>query len=802
MDGRDDDAVWSRTGVTDGFRTIRPVEDSAPILRTAFRVAYDSRNIYFFVRAFDPQPDSIVKPLSRRDNVGGMDLLVVMVDSYRDRRSGFEFGVSAAGVQFDASTQNDGNENSAWDGVWEVVTRIDSLGWTAEYRIPFSQLRFDPAEAMSFGLGVFRRDIRHTEESSWPVIRRSLPGMTSQFGDLVGLVGVSSPERAELQPYLVLGSEPQPGKSERNRLRVEGGLDARYTLAPNVLLNTTFNPDFGQVEADPAQLNLSAFEVFQQEQRPFFVAGADRFDFEVNRFTAGGFNGEKLFYSRRIGRAPVLAGRLGDASTPTATRILGAAKLTGRTSGGLAFGLLDAVSDRINGPLGTVEPRTNLAALSVSQDFSEGRSAVSGMVTSVSRDLDPATEPFLHRSAWSAGLDARHRIGLFNLSGLVMASRVSGSAAALALTQQSPVHYYQRPDDDLEFDSTRTSLSGLGWEARFGKVGGEVTHFETGYGYRSAGLELNDLGYLRQARQRSWNTWLGLNFRQPNRVFRELNWNLNWIEQWSLDGLVTERVFATNLNTQLRNHWWLYLQSTIDVGDRYCDRDCTRGGPALRIEPLASFWVGFDTDDRNSLVGSFWVGHDQGGEGSSSRLSLEPSLTLKLGSRLNSSLGLEWSHAREDAQWFGNSVDAGGAAHHTFAALDQETAGLTWRLNYTLSPSTSFQFYANPFVSKGTWSRVRELADPRAERYQDRYQPWLGESAQAPGGFNVRELRANAVLRWEYRPGSTLFLVWSRGGSGEDAQAGQRSMIADLRQSLREQAENRLMLKLSYWLNW
>ncbi len=803
LDGRDDDAIWQRISPVDGFREMRPVEDGEPTQRTAFRVAYDPEYLYVFIRAHDTHPDSILGRLSRRDNITASDQMMVLIDPYRDRRNGFEFAVNPVGVRYDAAVYNDGDEDSAWDGVWDVATSVDSLGWSAEFRIPFSQLRFSPADELSFGFGLWRRVERHTAESTWPLIRRSRPGLISQFGDLAGLAGVAAPKRSEIIPYAVAQTEPVPGRITDQRQRVTIGGDLRHAIASNILLDATINPDFGQVEADPGQLNLSAFETFQREQRPFFVSGSGLFDYRINCFAVVDCStGEQLFYSRRIGRAPELAGRLGDASTPASTRILGAAKVAGRTTGGLAFGLLDAVSDRVGGPGDrTVEPRTNHAVLRATQDFAGGRSAIGAMVTAVHRDLDGGTEPFLHRSAWTGGIDARHRLGRFDLSGSLMASRVAGTAEAISLTQRRPAHYYQRPDGNLEFDPSRTSLAGHSMEMRFAKVGGELTRFETGYGYRSAGFELNDIGFLRQAGQHTWTNWFAFNYRTPTRIYRELRWNLNWWQYWTLDGLTTDRAFNTNVHAQLHNRWWVHAGGTRQLGTRYCDRNCTRGGPALRVEPSFSPWMGIEGDDRKVLVPAVWVQYNSASGGRSDRLGIEPSLRVKVASQFSTTVGLDWSRNRDDAQWFGNVTDPDGTMHYTFAALDQETLGLTWRLDYTMTPTASFQFYANPFISKGSYSRVRELADSRADRYEDRFQPWSGQSSVDPGGFNVQQLRSNAVFRWEYRPGSTLFLVWSHGRSHSDDIAGDRSFGGDLGNLFDQPAENRFLVKISYWLN-
>jgi hypothetical protein len=803
LDGRDDDAVWRGITPTSGFREARPSEDGTPKQETAFRVAYDAENLYVFVRMFDTAPDSIAALMTRRDEGSASDHVTVMIDSYHDRRTGFEFIVNPLGVKGDYAIYNDGEEDGAWDAVWDVATRIDSAGWTAEYRIPFSQLKFSQADELTFGFLVWRNLQRYTAQSSWPLYRQSRPGFVSQFGELTGLRGIANPRRAEIAPYVLAQNEPRAGAAPGDRRqRYEVGGDLRYAVTSNFALNATVNPDFGQVEADPAELNLSAFESFFGERRPFFVAGSNLFDFRVNCFIVVDCGtGEGLFYSRRIGRSPELAGRYGDATTPTSTRILGAAKLTGRTASGLSIGLLDAVTDRVAGVNdATAEPTTNYSVLRINQDFDGGNTSVGLMATGVNRSLDASSEAYMHGSAYSAGLDARRRFGKFEVSGSVMASRVTGTAEAIALTQQRPAHYYQRPDDNLVFDPTRTSLSGGSVELRFAKTGGERSRFEMGYGRRTPGFEINDIGFLRRADEQSWTNWYALRWNTPNAVFQRLNWNFNLWHYWTLEGLLTDRAFNTNVHVQFNNRMWLHLGGTIALGDMYCARNCTRGGPALRVEPNFSPWMGIEGDNRKAVVPSVFLNYTRTDGGRTTFFNVSPTVRLKVADRFSTSLSANYSDNTDDSQWYANVTDDAGI-HYTFAELAQKTLGLTWRLNYTFSPTATLQWYANPFISKGRYSRVRELADPRAENYDGRFQPWDGAGSSDPGGFNVKEFRSNAVFRWEYMPGSTLFLVWSQGRSEFAPRMGDASFGNELGDLFGQRADDRFLVKVSYWWN-
>src|SRR6266550_1354255 len=393
IDGEDDDAVWRLAPVIKDFRQFQPTEDANPSFPTEAKVAYDDHNFYVFVRAFDSHPDSIKRLLARRDVRICCDQIKIIIDSYHDRRTGFEFAVNPGGVKRDYAIYGDGQEDDAWDGVWEVATRVDSLGWTAEFRIPLSQLRYPHAPTNTFGFGVWRDiDRRGGERVSWPLFRQSRRGFPSQLGEVVGLEGLAAPRRLEVAPYAVVKNEPAPG-FERDQ-KYDGGADIKFGITSNITVDATVNPDFGQVEADPAVVNLTSFETFYQERRPFFVEGTGIFNFRVNCNIVN-CSGEGLFYSRRIGHDP--------------TRILGAAKITGRLPGGLTIGAVEGITKRATQNGATVEPFTNYGVLRLSQDYRNGQSGIGFMGTAVNRTVDPATEGFLRDHAYVGAVDFRHR---------------------------------------------------------------------------------------------------------------------------------------------------------------------------------------------------------------------------------------------------------------------------------------------------------------------------------------------------------------------------------------------------------
>jgi hypothetical protein len=807
VDGLDTDAVWQGAPAVGSFRQFEPEPDAAPSQRTEFKVAYDEDDLYVFVRAFDSSPDSILRALTRRDVRGPSDQIGVMIDSYHDRRSGFAFWVNPDGVKRDFAFSNDDNQDGSWDGVWDVATRIDGLGWTAEFRIPLSQLRYPAADRHTFGFGVRRQVERYPEGLSWPLFSRTTPGVVSQLGTLDGLEGLGRSNRLEVTPYVVTKNVTRPTTSGGfdHPQELTGGADVKLGITPNLTLNATVNPDFGQVEADPAVVNLSAFESFFGERRPFFVEGTGFYRFQLNCYIVVDCNtNEGLFYSRRVGRSPALRTLNGDATTPTSTPIAAAVKLTGQRAGGLSFGILDAVTRHVGGVGGaTAEPRTNYTVARAQQDFRGGDAGIGLIATAVNRANDASTAAYLHESAYVTGLSARNRFGERNyeIVGSLAASRVSGTAAAIARTQTSSAHYYQQPGDGPTVDSTRTSLSGLAAQLKVGKYGGGITRFESSFVYQTVGLEVNDLGFLRRADVRDWSTWGQLAFQSPTRVYRWASFNGNTWHRWNTSGDRLESSVNANGHVGLHNNWDIHAGGTYrGFGATSCDR-CTRGGPLLRESPGLFPWFGFNADSRRTVQPGMWVNLGYWDEGRSRNSSLGPYLNFRLSTSLNVNLGMEVYRADDHTQWLGNFTDSLGVTHHAFAHLDQRTVSFNVRVNYTAMPDLTFQFYGEPFASSGSYSDVRELSStPSAESYVARFEPYTPPTGTAMS-FSFRQVRTNAVLRWEYSPGSALFLVWAHGREAYTPDEARRPWQDDLGELLDLDADNTFLLKVSYWLN-
>ncbi len=805
IDGRDDDQVWAASPVISAFQEWRPTEGKPPRYKTEAKIAYDESNLYVYVRAFDPHPDSIKRLLERRDTFTSSDMIWVFVDSYHDKRTGYEFGVNAAGVKLDQAVYDDGNEDGAWDAVWDAATRIDSLGWTAEFRIPLSQMRYSREKAHTFGIMIDRDVYRYNERYIWPLLRQSKPGFVSQFGSLHGLDDLESPRKLEAVPYVVTKSSNKIiNNAFAQKSNLAAGADVKYRLAPNVTVDATINPDFGQVESDPAVLNLSAYESFFDERRPFFVAGRGLFRLDVN-CSAVNCNGENLFYSRRIGRTPQLAGTYGDTVALDPITILGAAKLIGRFPTGTTIGVLNAVTQREASPGDTTfDPATNFAVLRTTQDFRKGNSTIGAIITAVNRNLDSWSSPYLTSSAYAAAIDFRHRIlkNRYEVGGSLDQSRVQGSPSVMLDIQRSGVHNFQRPDTDLPLNPNRTVLGGDAEELRFGKIEGKNLLFESAFMRRSPGFEINDIGFLRRADQISWATWAGFFDRRAHWFYTRFQLNNNWWQYWTNDGLPLERAYNTNMHIDFKNKIGLHVGGTIgQLGTTYDDR-AARGGPAVRQDRYIAPWLSINGDDRKAIVPYWNSSYFRSAGGRNSSVNFSPGFDYKVLGRFSSSFSLNWTHDITDNQFYDIFNDAAGD-HYTFAHLDQHTTSLTARLNYTFTPDISLQTYLQPFVAKGTYTNVRQLsATPRADAYDDRYAPYPDPAVTSdPGGFNFKQLSSNVVFRWEYRPGSTLFAVWNQGRQGSLNREGSENFRGDVRDLFGLHPRNTFLIKMSYWLN-
>ena len=818
IDARDDDAAWATGPVLDDFRDFAPREGIIPSMRTTVRIRYDDRALYFLVRAFDQAPDSIVRRLARRDTQdNNADQVVLFLDPFHDGRTGYEFDLSASGVKADATLYNDGDEDYSWDGVWEAATRIDSIGWTAEIAIPFRQLRFAEHRAPEFGIFVGRWVGRSGERMSLPQYSRAKAGLVSQMGVLTGLRDLAATSALEATPYS-LARVRNLAAAEADRTRLETrpslGADVKWVPRPNVSVDATINPDFGQVEADPATVNLTGVEIFQAERRPFFVEGGGLLAFPLSPDGSG-----QLFYSRRIGRRPSLLDQLGAPDSPTETTILGAAKVTARLGASTSLAALTALTGAAEGPeLSTgpgrsvLEPRSSDVVARVQRDFRGGRSGIGAMVTRIDRrGADSVSAAMLPASAQTLALTTQHQTsdGAWQASGWIASSDVRGEPAAIARLQLSPVHAYQRPDDGVAFDPRRDALRGTASYVSLGKVGGGITRFSAAYRRIDPGFDANDLGFLTKSGVQSLTSTIGINQTHPGRVagvpYRRANFTVGYTGEWSTTGLPYGRNVSVDGGFQLQNLGLVQATLVQQLPGALCSVSCTRGGPALVDPPRTTAALDVTGNPRSRVVPHLNTEYDRDDEGRSNGEGAQADVTWRARSNLELSLAAYAFDSHYAWFYYGRFGDAlADTAHYTVAKLDLLTRSLTARMNYTLSTALTLQWYGQAYVSRGTYDDVRELANPRASAYEARFRPYADAAVRAnPGGVDFKQLRSNLVLRWEYRPGSALFVVWSQGRDVEGNEPGRFGLwpARDFRELLALRPQNAVAVKLSYWMS-
>jgi len=858
IDGRLDEPAWARASVARDFVQREPIEGRPAEQATEVRILYDDDAIYVGARMFDDAPSTIARQLVRRDDEGSADWFAVGFDPRLDRRTGYVFFVSAANVQRDQYLYNDDDSDDAWDAVWSSEVRIDSLGWTAELRIPLSQLRYQTgAGEQTWGVNFARGRYASNEESHYALMSRLQRGMVSQFGTLTGIRTEHAPRRIELRPYAVAEGifEPaetgNPFRDGRNSLTRFGG-DMRYGLGSAFTLDATINPDFGQVEADPAVINLTAFETFFEERRPFFVEDARIFDFSLS----GGQN--RLFYGRRIGRRPS-GGDDGGADfsrTPESATILGAAKVTGRTTGGLSLGLITALTDEARGRgyfTATDETRSFLAeprawhsAVRARQDLNDGASTIGAIATLQRRDLprDGAFD-FLPSQAVSGGIDWEHQWAsrTYAFYGYVAGSLVQGDSTAMVRIQRSSAHYLQRPDSPrLRVDSAATSLAGVDWRMTLEKRRGAHWTGSLWAAEVTPTFEVNDLGF--STRQEVLDAGARVTYREivPGERLRSYSISAFTFHNWSHDALEAPwsarswgdahvaGSLTVSTDVTLLNYW--EIGTRLSVRPELMDRTGTRGGP-LMLAPRSWEWsADFKTDERKAV----WIepsvefsGQSMGG---ARRAEFGLEVAVRPSPRVELAVQPQFEMVRSGAQFVGRSTALPYAptfgTRYLFATLDRREFGLETRLNVTFSPHMTLQLFAQPLLSSGDFLTYKQLAAPRSFSFDEfeegPYTPGPalcggGRTCRAPDGtryidfdgdgtadhsfedrdFNVRSLIGNAVFRWEYRPGSAIFLVWQR-QQEDEVMLGGFDFTRDARALFRAPARNVFLIKASYWL--
>ena len=859
IDGILSEDVWRDAPFTDHFIQKEPVEGAPARNDTRVWIAYDDQALYVGAINFDEDPEGIARDLVRRDSEyrGRADYFEVLLDPNLDRRTGYRFRTTAGNVQTDRYLFDDGGEDAAWDAVWESAVTIDERGWIAEFRIPFSQMRYETSdEPQTWGLQIGRRRAADNELTRFSLESKLRPGRVSQFGRLTDLQLTRSPARLELRPFVL--SSLHRGPSEAGDPFFDGsdsggqaGLDVRYGVGTSFTLDATFNPDFGQVELDPAVINLTAFETFLEERRPFFVEDARVFDFNLS----GGQN--SLFYTRRIGRPP--SGSAPDAlefaDLPEATSILGAAKITGRTTGGLSVGGLVAVTGRESGrgydvdtdALSSfdVEPRTQYGVLRLRQDLRDGQSSVGVIGTVLNRSL-PGSGEFddLSSSAFNGGIDFEHTWSdrAWALFGFLAGSHVRGEPAAITRVQRASNHYLQRPDLDWSsLDSTRTGISGAEWRLQFERRSGRWTG-ALWAAQVTSGFEVNDLGFSRSTERLDGGARVGYQDVSPGRFFRFYSLSLSTFHNWSHEALRDPWSFGhwgrshtagrltLNGNGQLNSFW--RVNGSLGYRPRTMSRTLTRGGPRMELPGSSSLSLGFSTDNRARVQLSPSASWERGVADGSLNDRYTLGLSFQPSTKVQISFEPRYERERTTSQYVTTSdavsFPATYGSRYLFADLERTSVSMVTRVNWTLTTKLSLELFAQPLLSAGDYLSYKQLSAPETFSFDPFEEgPINGEGGGCISGrscisaeglrlldfdgdgvadlsfadrdFNVRSLRANAVLRWEYRPGSTVFFVWQR-RQAESIQSGAFDLGRDLEALWGLEPEDVFILKVNLWL--
>ncbi|MDQ2889747.1 MAG: carbohydrate binding family 9 domain-containing protein [Gemmatimonadota bacterium] len=864
IDGKLDEAVWQTATPVTKLTQSQPHEGQPATQRTEIRILYDDNALYIGARIYDSLgARGIRAPLARRDqlldgngNNGSFnslttDKIVVILDPYHNHRDQALFEINPVGVKGDQF-----NGDPSWDPIWQAATNIDSLGWTAELRIPFSQLRFPRDSVQTWGMEIWRYADRLNEQDMWAFWRANEAGGPASFGHLTGLRIPAQPRQFELLPFALSSEQfkyasPADPYHSSSSGKITAGMDLKYLLTSNLTLDATVNPDFGQVEVDPATINLSAYETYYDEKRPFFVAGSSAFDYGgMNCNFCSNTSSLDLFYSRRIGRPPELNGYVSGlaqyADLPDRSAILGAAKVTGRTAGGFTVGLLDALTNRETatyvttpgGPAFTqeVEPLTNYLVGRVKKDLRDGATTIGTMFTSAARQMsDTVLSDRLRSHAEALGLDWDHRWHqrAYSWMGSLALSDVGGSPQAIGLTEESSAHYFQRPDrrvrsDGLfgtSFDTSATSMRGYALYTRLAKSTGDW-FWETAQNWRSPGFEVNDLSYLNRADYKWMNFNVGHTWTTPGKFYRNAVILGGGQQQFNYDGDRTDQQAQAFGQVEFLNYW--NVRSFLIYHPSVLDDRLTRGGPVVMRSGYRDAQVQVSTDPRGRAVFNIAVEGGPGIDASAHNLTVSPGVALKPLSSVFVSLTPTFSSNEDPAQYVTTQADPTATAffgeRYVFAYLRSTTWSLDTRVNVTFTPNITLQLYAQPYFASGDYSSFREFARPRTPAklvygkdigtiVRTGATPTSGASytvdpdgagpAQAftfaDPNFAYRSLIGNAVLRWEYRPGSTLFFVWTQNRTGT-SDVGNFDFTRDRQLLFRDRPTNVFQVKLNYWI--
>ncbi len=811
IDGLINEKAWEFVEWSGNFTQRSPNDGDDPSQETSFKILYDDNNLYIAVRAYDKEPDKIVKRMSRRDGFDG-DWIKINIDSYFDKQTAFSFTASVSGVKGDEAITDDGdNWDGSWDPIWYLKTSLDNKGWIVEIKIPFTQLRFSNAEEQVWGIQFTRRVYREEERSNWQYIPQDVAGWVHHFGELHGIKGIKPKKQIEFSPYALTKIEKYEEDefdpfSHGFDLGISAGLDGKIGITNDFTLDFTINPDFGQVEADPSEVNLTAFETYFQEKRPFFIEGRNITDYQIS-YGGNSFARDNLFYSRRIGRSPHYYPDLNDtaeyADVPGSTHILGAIKITGKTKKGLSVGVINSVTTKEMAKIDSygirskeiVEPWTNYFVGRVKKDMNNNNTILGGMVTSTNRNLEDDHLNFLNTSANTGGLDFaqywkdRKYYFMFNYA----MSHIKGDVEAIHGQQESSRRYFQRPDNDyVNYDTTRTSLTGHAGTLQFGKQGSSKLRFVFWWTWRSPEFELNDVGFLHHSDANFQVFWASYRWTDPFSIFRTMQLNFN---QWSgFDFGMNNNFKGGNVNTWMEfvNHW--RFGAGVNIDGRGLSNSMLRGGPSIKTQGQTNYWLNFGTDNRKKVYG--WGNFNQGFgfDNSSKYTSVGIDIYFRPTDAIRISFLPDYFVYKNELQYI-STEEVNNEDRYYFAKINQIRTDLTIRIDYVVSPNLTIQYYGSPFISAVNYSKPKYINDPKAENFTDRFT--YDNTFTNYEDFNFREFRSNFVVRWEYRPGSLLYLVWTQNRSGSE-EIGTFSYNDDLGGMFDIHPYNVFLVKFSY----
>ncbi len=840
IDAKFDEACWNEVEWQSDFIVNQPNNGDEPKRQTRFKIVYDDNHLYIAFRCFHEDISQIENRLSRRDNFPG-DWIEVNIGSFGDKNTAFSFTSSVSGVKGDEFITNNGNNwDTNWNPIWYHRTAIDSLGWTSEVKIPFSQLRFGNQEEQLWGIQVQRRDFGADERSSWQWIPRNASGWVSNFGTLKGIKGIKPKRQVEIQPYLLASlntfeNDPENPFSDGSDTDVNYGVDGKVGITNDITLDFTINPDFGQVEADPSQLNLDGFQIFFNEQRPFFVENNNLFDFQVTGSSAGGaYDSDNLFYSRRIGASPQGGVAVVDdafTNRPDFTSIIGSAKVSGKTKTGWSIGVMESITaeEKITIDVGgdrteqTIEPLTNYFVSRLSKDFNDGATILGGTLTSVNRKLGgTGLEDQFHSDALTGGINLLHTWNNreWQIKGNLIFSEVRGTASKITDTQESFGHYFQRPDaDHLEVDTSLTSLGGNGGSLIIANYWGEDNlSFETGVTWRSRGLELNDVGFMNTADEINHFFWSGYRIPTSKGIFRSFRWNYNHWSRWTAGGEHLYLAVNTNAWANFTNYW------SVGGGLNYEFKDISQkalfGGPLLRRAPGLYKFINVNSDSRKKFTFGFNVGgFDAVGSDAGSVIVRNANFwtSYQISNAFQISISPRYFSQHREIQNV-SFEDFGSDQRYITGTLDQRSLSMSIRTNYSLTPNLTIEYWGQPFISRGRYTEFKFMTDPLAKEFSDRFHAYTNEEIQFDAeadeylisesdagysyrinnpDFNFLQWRSNLVIRWEYKPNSELFLVWTQSTSNLTDPS--KGLFTSLKDDLfAKNVDNIFLIKLTY----